>query len=90
MESFLQVDLLMNDCFRQSIILEAQTKDCPRPVVEDIISLWKTYEYGNDVCYHVYDREIEEENDEFKTDYPRLFEFLEEHKINKCLIHYWW
>lgn len=71
------------DCFKTEKIFDAQTKDCPKDVEEDVRKLWADYGLGNDVYYQPWDEFMEE-------DYPNLAKFLKENNKEDCLIHWWW
>lgn len=65
-------------------ILEATWTNCPEDVKKDIRTLWQDNEYGNDLYYHSWDSTDDE------GEYPAIRKYLDDHNIEKCLIHFWW
>ena len=79
---------------RQTTVLECTWSDIPDAVRDDVRRLWQDYDYGNDDYYYRYDRSDVKgddwQDDDWIESYPKLFEYLEAHKVEKCLIHFWW
>lgn len=70
-----------------AVIIDANDKDLPPAVLEEMRLLWREQELGNDVYYFSWyaDKELE-------TKWPALSEYVKNTITPgyQVLIHYWW
>jgi hypothetical protein len=69
---------------KQVTVFEAQDKDIPKEVYDEVRILWRDMEFGNDNYYYNWDSGID------GLDYPIIATYLQSKGVEMCLIHWWW
>jgi hypothetical protein len=75
---------------REVTVVEATLTDMPENIVDEVRQLWINCEFGNDHYYFRWETIAEIGEYGAETNYPNLYKYMVDNKIEKCLIHYWW
>lgn len=78
----------VKDCIQTATIFDVQWSNCPVEVQDDVRSLWRNRDLGNDDHYVRYDKRAVD-NGEWDL-YPEIVHYLNSRGVTTCLIHWWW
>lgn len=88
---------MQREVFKKELVLDLQSMLFPLELIAEIQSIWADYSLGNDYCYFPFDVNdytnfVDEDGvrHDGRDEFPHLSNFLREHGVTRCLLHYWW
>lgn len=83
--------------FEKRLVLDLQSGIFPIALIAEIQGIWAEYGLGNDHCYFNFDIDdytnfidADGNRHDGQDEYPEIANFLREHGVTRCLLHYWW